>query len=180
MSADPPTTSSGRPVADQVPAACAQALATTLERLADAVGPVAAQHPSLIAAHEQALGVLAAWQRQAAAAVNALHRIVVERRDGGWMFDDPARGLVDEPFVAGADQVFETLSRQHGGAQRLGTVFSARPFPGAGLRLVRQRAECDGAWYLVEPLGLEGWLCPATLRYFPHHPEQIFARIDPA
>jgi hypothetical protein len=56
-------------------------------------------------------------------------------------------------------------------------IFSATPFPGHQYRLDWQRADCGGNWYYCEQLGMEGWLCPALLRYFDDRPEQLYLQV---
>jgi hypothetical protein len=54
--------------------------------------------------------------------------------------------------------------------------FSAHPFPGYQLELNWQRSEFDGNWYHSEVLDMEGWLCPALLKYFDDAPKTIYAQ----
>ena len=101
---------------------------------------------------------------------------------GTWVFDDPATGLVREPFVAGIPEMINRLTR-HIPAAREGfrLLFSAHEFPGyeAAFELVRD--ELGGAWYRlrgIEP-SMEGWLCPALFKYFDEAPATIFAKAEP-
>jgi hypothetical protein len=55
-------------------------------------------------------------------------------------------------------------------------VFSAEAFPGATLHLVWRRKELSGNVYYSPELDMEGWLCPALLRYFDEPPKEIFAQ----
>jgi len=34
-------------------------------------------------------------------------------------------------------------------------------------------------WYYSADLGIEGWLCPALLKYFEAAPERIYAQFKP-
>jgi hypothetical protein len=56
-------------------------------------------------------------------------------------------------------------------------VFSGVPFPGHQFRLEWRRADAGGNWYYAADLDLEGWLCPALLRYFPEAPKDIFVQV---
>jgi hypothetical protein len=56
-------------------------------------------------------------------------------------------------------------------------IFSATPFPNHQYRLDWERAEGGGNWYFSEQLGMEGWLCPALLRYFSEVPRQLYIQI---
>ena len=40
---------------------------------------------------------------------NAINVICPYKYNGVWVFDDPARGLVREPFVAGADKMIDRV-----------------------------------------------------------------------
>ena len=157
----------------------APALATALERLITSIKESGLNIPSRtddpIA---QAEAVLAAWKGNAGTS-NVLFTLVVTREQGIWAFDDPTRGLVREPFVAGADTAFDLLAQQHGCTDRLTVTVSSSPFPGVNLRLTRLRFGDGGAWYHIDPLGVEGWLCPATLRFFAAFPEVMHAAVAP-
>ena len=56
-------------------------------------------------------------------------------------------------------------------------IFSSVPFPGHQFRLDWQRNDGSGNWYRASDLDLEGWLCPALLRYFSEAPEAIYVQI---
>ncbi len=94
-----------------------------------------------------------------------------------WVFDDEQAGLVQEPFVAGADLIIDAMVTDIPHAdQGFTLVFSAHPFPGHQLALERRKAEANGHWYFSPSLDLEGWFCPALLRYFATAPEQLYAQ----
>jgi hypothetical protein len=93
------------------------------------------------------------------------------------VFDDPRVGLVQEPFVVGADTMIDRVvagipDAEHGFTM----VFSTTPFPGHQYRLDWRREESGGNIYYAEKLELEGWLCPALLRYFPKAPKQLYVQ----
>jgi hypothetical protein len=56
-------------------------------------------------------------------------------------------------------------------------VFSAGDFPGAQHRLEWRWAERSGNIYFSEELAMEGWLCPALLKYFDAPPKEIFVQV---
>ena len=58
-------------------------------------------------------------------------------------------------------------------------IFSASPFPGHRYQLDWLRSEGGGNWYYSKPLQMEGWLCPALLRYFPSAPRQLYVSPEP-
>jgi hypothetical protein len=102
------------------------------------------------------------------------------RHAGTWVFDDPAVGLDKEPFVCGIPEMIDDLVRDIPGADKgFRLLFSARPFPGATIKLAWRRRESDGNWYWSERHQAEGWLCPALLKYFALAPAEIHAKAEP-
>ena len=98
---------------------------------------------------------------------------------GTWVFDDPATGLVREPFVAGMDEILTKLTRHIPDARRaFRATFAAVPFPGHTTVLWWRREECGGNVYWCEDAQMEGWLCPALLLYFAKAPKRIYMRVD--
>jgi hypothetical protein len=115
------------------------------------------------------------------APANSLFVIKPYRWNGMWVFDDPAVGLVKEPFVAGVPEMIDAAVRDvPRAAQGFLAVFSANPFPGAHVTLERTREEASGTWYRWVETGREGWLCPALFRYFERAPERLYVQIKPA
>ena len=111
---------------------------------------------------------------------NALFIIEPYKHFGMWVFDDDRVGLVKEPFVAGADQVIERSVAHFPNAKNgVILIFSANPFPGAHLTFEWRREEMGGNWYYIESLDMEGWLCPALLKYFDRAPRTIYAQFKP-
>jgi hypothetical protein len=112
--------------------------------------------------------------------MNAIIAIHPYKHEGLWVFDDPRVGLVQEPFVSGADEIIERMVQGIPGAQHGFTLFfSASPFPGHHSMLEWRRSGMGGNWYYSADLGIEGWLCPALLRYFETAPERIYAQFKP-
>ncbi len=67
---------------------------------------------------------------------NSIFVIRPYRWEGLWVFDDPAVGLVREPFVAGADTMIDVATAHVPNADRgFLAVFSAGQFPGAQIVL---------------------------------------------
>jgi hypothetical protein len=96
---------------------------------------------------------------------------------GLWVFDDPAVDLVQEPFVAGADEIIERMVRGISGAQSGFTLlFSAGPFPGHHSTLEWRRSDMGGNWYYSSDVEMEGWLCPALFKYFEVAPRRLYAQ----
>ena len=107
---------------------------------------------------------------------NSIMVIHPYKQNGVWIFDDEDRGLLAEPFVAGAEEIIERLTADILNAESGFTLlFSASPFPGARHEFERRREEGGGNWYYCEELDREGWLCPALYLYFETAPEHIYA-----
>jgi hypothetical protein len=96
-----------------------------------------------------------------------------------WVFDDPAVGLVREPFVSGIDVMIDRLVEKIPNADKgFRLIFSPTPFPGFQMKLVWKREEFGGNWYWSEQHNLGGWLCPALFKYFDAAPRELYARAE--
>jgi hypothetical protein len=97
-----------------------------------------------------------------------------------WVFDDPAVGLVREPFVSGIDEMLNRLTKSIPQAEAgFRLIFSPTPFPGYSVKLVWRREEFGGNWYYSSEIGIEGWLCPALFRYFDKAPPELYGKLEP-
>ena len=95
-----------------------------------------------------------------------------------WVFDDPRVDLVQEPFVSGADTMIDRVVAAIPDADKgFVLMFSSVPFPGHQFRLDWRRNDGWGNWYYESELDLEGWLCPALLRYFSEAPRTIYVQV---
>jgi hypothetical protein len=109
--------------------------------------------------------------------MNAINVIAPYRWEGMWVFDDARVGLLQEPFVSGADTIIDRVVSEIPNADKgFRLIFSAKPFPGATLELKWDREEAGGNWYYCPALDMEGWLCPALFRYFESAPDAIYAQ----
>lgn len=112
--------------------------------------------------------------------MNSIMVIHPYKFDGTWVFDDPKVGLVQEPFVAGADRLIDQMVADIPNADQGVTIlFSAAPFPGCQHEFLRVREEHGGNWYSSAAFGLEGWLCPALFKYFDQAPARLYAQAKP-
>jgi hypothetical protein len=112
--------------------------------------------------------------------MNEINVIAPYKYLGLWVFDDPKVGLVQEPFVGGADTILDNLVSHIPNADKgFAMVFSAKPFPGHQYRFEWLRPEGSGNIYHSADLNLEGWLCPALLRYFDGPPQELFVQVKP-
>jgi hypothetical protein len=57
-------------------------------------------------------------------------------------------------------------------------LFSATPFPGYQVELIRLRSEHGGNWYRWTTTNMEGWLCPALAKYFSEPPQTLYVRAE--
>lgn len=107
--------------------------------------------------------------------MNSIRIIAPYKYEGMWVFDDPAAGLVREPFVSGIDRIIDRLVEDIPKAEdgfRL--LFSATPFPGHNVSLEWRREDSGGNWYYCPRFDMEGWLCPALFKYFDEAPKQLY------
>ncbi|HXP35527.1 MAG TPA: DUF6717 family protein [Chthoniobacterales bacterium] len=124
--------------------------------------------------------LLSQAQNSSVGAMNALLVIAPYKYQGTWVFDDPAAGLSREPFIAGIDTMIDKAVVNIPDAEKgFRAIFSASPFPGADLKLEWRREESGGNWYYSDRFKMEGWLCPALLKYFPTAPREIYVKIEP-
>ncbi len=111
--------------------------------------------------------------------MNALIAIYPYKHEGLWVFDDEKVGLVQEPFISGADVIIDRLTAGIPNADKgFRLLFSSGPFPGYMAEFTWTREELDGNWYYSADLDMEGWLCPALFKYFESAPERIYAKFE--
>lgn len=97
-----------------------------------------------------------------------------------WVFDDPAVGLDQEPFVSGAPAIIDLLVQDIPNARTgFRLHFSDCPFPGFQRSLTLKREENGGGRYGLDESTMEGWLCPMIFKYFPVAPPRIYVRAEP-
>lgn len=114
-----------------------------------------------------------------AATSNSILVIMSYKHAGTWVFDDSARGLKQEPFVAGIPQLIDKLVGDIPNAdQGFRLTFSAREFPGFMHKLVWKRKDKSGNWYYSPEFQAEGWLCPALFKYFKDAPREIYIKAE--
>jgi hypothetical protein len=111
--------------------------------------------------------------------MNALMVITPYKHQGTWVFDDPAVGLFREPFIAGIDSMIDQAVSGIPNAEKgFRAIFSAGDFPGSDFKLEWRREESGGNWYYSNQFKMEGWLCPALLKYFPNAPREIYVKVE--
>lgn len=119
---------------------------------------------------------------------NALFNLQAYRKNHTWMFDDESRDIKQEPFVAGADVVFDFMSgfAMDSTKDTCNIVFGATPIPDYDLHVKLSRPDgYDGHYYNVEEfkqypqgMGFEFWLCPALLAFFDTAPDNIYVKVQ--
>ena len=109
---------------------------------------------------------------------NSIFVIKPYKWEGMWVFDDPDVDLVKEPFVGGADTIIDVATTQIPNAsQGFLAVFSASYFPDAQIVLEWVREDGSGNVYRWQEKEMEGWLCPALLKYFERAPEKLYVQV---
>jgi len=98
---------------------------------------------------------------------------------GTFVFDDAQKGLEKEPFVSGANILIDLLVTDIPDARKgFRLLFSDSPFPGYQVKLEWRRKEYNGDWYFSPDFKMEGWLCPALLKYFSTPPQEIYVKAE--
>jgi len=113
--------------------------------------------------------------------VNAINVFYPYKYEGMWVFDDENVGLDKEPFVEGADTMIDhALAKKdlHNPEAGFRLIFSSGEFPRYDVRFDWLREGNGGNWYGSEEFQMEGWLCPALLKYFDEAPKHIYARFE--
>jgi hypothetical protein len=101
------------------------------------------------------------------------------RLHGTWVFDDERVGLEQEPFVSGIPEIIDMVVHDIPDAENgFRLLFSAQAFPGYQARLEHVREEYEGNWYRWPEQNMEGWLCPALLRYFDTAPRELYCKAE--
>ena len=101
--------------------------------------------------------------------MNAINVIAPYKYLDMWVFDDPRAGLIQGPFVSGADTMIDRVVCAHVPNAENGftMIFSATPFPGRQFRLEWRQGRTFGKLVLFVRTG-HGRLVvrPALFRYF--------------
>jgi len=117
--------------------------------------------------------------------MNQIYVIFPYQYNGTWVFDDRDRGLAKEPFVSGIPEMIEAITEGfENRSEGFRLKFSAHAFVADANERVALikffEKDMGGAWYIGSYDGkhLEGWLCPALLKYFAELPEQIYIAVS--
>ena len=112
---------------------------------------------------------------------NSIFVIKPYKWEGMWVFDDANVGLVKEPFVGGADTMIDVATAHIPNAEKgFVAVFSANYFPNAQIVLEWAREDGGSNVYRWTEKEMEGWLCPALLRYFVEPPAKLYIQVKAA
>lgn len=115
---------------------------------------------------------------------NSIQVIHPYKKGHAWVFDDPAVGLKEEPFVAGIPEIIEITLGEHKFKKTQFTLtFAGKPFPGWKYKIVwvsgdTKNKKLEGNVYRLDGTSLEGWLCPALFKYFKVAPKEIYIQIQ--
>lgn len=95
-----------------------------------------------------------------------------------WVFDDEKVGLLQEPFVSGADTLIDKATKSISNTENgFILIFSKDYFPDTDLCIEWQRADNAGNWYYSKEFDTEGWLCPALFKYFTDAPKNLYIKV---
>ena len=98
-----------------------------------------------------------------------------------WIFDDPQRGLMSEPFLEDASDVLSEIAKKVNAKNEMVIAFSATEIPNFTAKATRsgsgQMADQAGCFYNFGEKRF--WLCPAVAKYFQNPPETIFVKAFP-
>lgn len=95
-----------------------------------------------------------------------------------WVFDDEKLGLLQEPFISGADTLIDKATESIPNAENgFILIFSKDYIPDTDICLEWRRADNAGNWYYSKEFNIEGWLCPALLKYFPNAPKNLYVKV---
>lgn len=120
---------------------------------------------------------------------NALFSLSAYRKNDMWMFDDESRDIKEEPFVAGADIMFDLMSGRSidTSVNTCNVVFGETPIPDheVHVRLDGNDGH-NGHYYVVKDFKdypdvetFRFWLCPALLAFFDEAPRNIYVKVQP-
>jgi hypothetical protein len=119
---------------------------------------------------------------------NSMLALQLYRDAGTWCFTDESRNLTNEPFVLGIPAIIDKVIQDNEIDPHNPTViFSENEFPQCQGYLAYEIFEQGGVWYSLQELHkpykhpggtLRGWLCPATLKFFPCHPKRIYFKLE--
>ena len=120
--------------------------------------------------------IILAYLGQVKAMANAMMVIFPYRCQQTWVFDDEI-GLSKEPFVSGVPEMIDLLVQGIPHVDEgFRLLFSTNPFPGYQAKLIWIKEEHGSNWYHWQQKNLEGWLCPAMLKYFSAPPKEIYCK----
>lgn len=107
---------------------------------------------------------------------NSIFTIFPYKKQGQWMFNDDARDVYEESFVAGADGLLDLVCK---GADKCKAIFSAEKFPNYDLTLALIEGHETGSGdYFCPELKHDLWLCSCLGRYFEKPPKTIYVSIS--
>lgn len=93
-----------------------------------------------------------------------------------WMFDQLDMGITREAFVGNSDTLIDSMVN---GKEQCLLLFSDKPFPESNVELKFKEQDDAGTTYdIVSPeRPYTSWLCNCLLNFYPHPPQNIYAKI---
>ena len=112
--------------------------------------------------------------------MNSILVIHPYKTDGVWAFDDPDVGLVQEPFVSGADKVIEQLVESLPDAENgFALLFSETPFPGFQAAFEWRRRRWAGTGTTAHPMKWKVGCAPRSSSISITHQNAFISRSSP-
>jgi hypothetical protein len=110
--------------------------------------------------------------------MNQINMINPFRKNGTWVFNDPIKNLIEEPFVSGIPEMIDSIVGNE--TNEIVIYFSKDKFPNYEYVLQHIESEMGGNWYNFEfkDKVMKGWLCPALFKYFDKTPKEIYLKIN--
>jgi len=114
--------------------------------------------------------------------MNSIMAIHPYKHQGVWVFDDESVSLVKEALIAGIPEILGRLCKEqniHDPENGFTVLFSDGPFPEHHLKTtwIREGDNGFGDWYSAFDGEMEGWLCPALLKYYDEPPKRLYIQV---
>lgn len=119
-------------------------------------------------------------------AQNAIYTMRVYRHESAWVFDHYGLGLIKEPFVAGADEIFDEIAHLRAvdpSRACIDILFSDGQFPGWQILAEHRGPGWGGDEYEIISSEFETldehdfYLGPFLLKYFSEAPNKFFMKV---
>lgn len=103
--------------------------------------------------------------------------LTLYKTNGVWMFDDPEKGIEQEPFVDGFTELIDFILKEkdlfQGSHRGIDVEFSLIQEHPEMLKIEKVKDLGDN-WASYRYKNMVGSLCPVTLEYFGQHPDCFY------